>query len=73
MTDRTLFHTVFDDSNNYSLDEWVFTTEAHPFRVKVNAGFGRVQYRGNRYRPVLSTHFDAFTAQSSRARAHPMP
>lgn len=26
------FYLLFDDSQAYSLDEWVFNTEAHPFR-----------------------------------------
>lgn len=35
---------IFDDSSNYSLDDYVFSTEAHPFKVlKRNPAYGKVQ------------------------------
>lgn len=38
--------TVFDDSSNYSLDDYVYTTEGHLFKVaKRNPDFGTVQGR----------------------------
>lgn len=44
---------IFDDSSNYSLDDYVFSTEAHPFKVlKRNPAYGKVQGTKHHYKPL---------------------
>lgn len=34
---------MFDDPDKFSLDDYVFNTEAHPYKRKPNSNFGRIQ------------------------------
>lgn len=34
---------MFDDPDKFSLDDYVFNTEAHPFKRKSNSNFGKIQ------------------------------
>lgn len=44
---------IFDDENHISLDDYVFTTQGHPFKRASSTGFGKVQGKFP-YKPITT-------------------
>ncbi|UZJ57537.1 hypothetical protein CBS101457_006857 [Exobasidium rhododendri] len=47
---------IFDDPERFSVDEYVFNTEAHPQKRKKGGDFGKIQGTNHRYSRIASTN-----------------
>lgn len=70
------FYLIFDDSERFSLDDYVFNTEAHPLKKKQGGNFSKIQgtnHPYNRIKPktdrLVSTnpHFNELPTMSYQA------
>lgn len=45
---------IFDDPDRFSLDDYVFNTEAHPQKRRLGGAFGKIQGQNHKYQRISS-------------------
>lgn len=61
------FYLTFASPDYFSLDEWVFNTEAHPFKLRPSTRFSKIQFDAEGAQPFNYTPL----LESNRARSRP--